>query len=888
MRIAEVHTTGLTVRREVDRSGTRFFSRVPGWLLILPLVMINGCTAVPEREAADLAGTIPVHWTGTNQPSVPAFEHWVDSFADPVLSVLVRESLAGNYDLKAAAARVDAAREQARIDGAGRWPQLAFAPGYERAQVRSAGFGSTESGAFEALLDLHWELDVWGRIRDFQEATLREADAAAADFHAARLSLAARTAQSYFELAEAKLQTEVAGQSIRDRRILVELVRGRFARGLTRGLDLSLALTDLNIAEALLATTRNRVQSITRRLEVLLGRYSSAGLTAPRLPDPPRSLSAGLPSELLERRPDLIAAFERRRSADARVQSARKATLPRITLTASGGTRSAALTELADPRAIAWNLAMGLVQPLFTGGRIEGEISVGEARVNEALNIYKDTMLNAFREVEQTLAAEEWLREQEHALREAVEQTDLSQKLAVYAYRQGFTQILTLLDSYRSTLDARSAHLALKRQFSIIGSTCIWLWVERSDFMHSGRRAKSLKIILPVLILSGFIAGTAILIGGKAEIASKPVKREPPTVEVMTAEPRALQLNVHSQGVVSPRTDIDLVSEVAGKVIDIHPAFAAGGFFKKGETLVRIDPRDYEFAVVRAAAQIAEARKELLREQAEAEQAEQEWQALGSGEASSYALHKPHLEERRAKLAAAQAGLGEAQLNRERCVLRVPFPGRIRNKQVDIGQVVTTGAALTRLYATDAVEVRLPVPGDQFEFLNWPLYVSGAANGGRPQPKVKLSARFGRNSNEWDATLVRAEAALDEKTGMFYVIARLPEPYSHPKQGPPLAVGQFVHAKIEGIARDHLVKIASTALRSGYQVYIVDENSRLRLRTVEVLRREEDGMVVSGGLDPGDVVMVAGVELPVEGMRVTPKPHDGNREAMASEQTASP
>ncbi|MGH6630493.1 MAG: TolC family protein, partial [Burkholderiales bacterium] len=310
----------------------------------------------PERKPADLAGTIPVHWTGTNQPGVSVFEHWVDSFADPVLSVLVRESLAGNYDLKAAAARVEAARQQARIDGAGRWPQLAFAPGYQRAQVRSAGFGSTEFGAFEALFDLRWELDVWGRIRDFQEAALREADATAADFHAARLSLTARIAQSYFELAEAKLQTEVAGQSIRDRRTLVELVRGRFARGLTRGLDLSLALTDLDNAEALLAAARNRVQSITRRLEVLLGRYPSGGLTeTPRLPDPPRSLSAGLPSELLGRRPDLIAAFERLRSADARLQSARKARLPRITLTASGGALSAALTELADPRAIAWN-----------------------------------------------------------------------------------------------------------------------------------------------------------------------------------------------------------------------------------------------------------------------------------------------------------------------------------------------------------------------------------------------------------------------------------------------------------------------------------------------------------------------------------------------------
>ncbi|MGH6820666.1 MAG: efflux RND transporter periplasmic adaptor subunit, partial [Methylocella sp.] len=390
------------------------------------------------------------------------------------------------------------------------------------------------------------------------------------------------------------------------------------------------------------------------------------------------------------------------------------------------------------------------------------------------------------------------------------------------------------------------------------------------------------------LILSGFIAGAAILGGGKAEIASKPVKREPPTVEVMTAEPRALQLNVHSQGVVSPRTEIDLVSEVAGKAIDIHPAFAAGGFFKKGETLVRIDPRDYEFAVVRAQAQVAEARKELLREQAEAEQAEREWEALGSGEASPYALHKPHLEERRAKLAAAQAGLGEAQLNRERCELRAPFAGRIRDKHVDIGQYVTAGATLAGLYATDAAEVRLPVPSDQIEFLNLPLYPGGAPDGDRPQPKVTLSARFGKNNYEWDGRIVRAEAAVDEKTGMFYVIARVPEPYGHPQQGPPLAVGQFVHAEIEGIARDHLVKIAGAALRSGYQVYIVDENSRLRLRAVEVLRREQDGIVVSGGLNPGDVVLVGGVELPVEGMRVTPKPRDGDREAMASGQTASP
>jgi outer membrane protein TolC len=122
------------------------------------------------------------------------------------------------------------------------------------------------------------------------------------------------------------------------------------------------------------------------------------------------------------------------------------------------------LADLVDPRAIAWNVLIGLMQPLFTGGRIQGEIFRNEARAEEALNFYKSTALNAFREVEQALAAEEWLRQQEEALREAVEQTEASQKLAVYSYRNGLIEILTLLDSYRSTLNAQSAHLLVKRQ----------------------------------------------------------------------------------------------------------------------------------------------------------------------------------------------------------------------------------------------------------------------------------------------------------------------------------------------------------------------------------------------------------------------------------------
>jgi len=311
---------------------------------------------------------------------------------------------------------------------------------------------------------LNWELDVWGRIKDFQAANELEAQATADDYRAARLSLAARTAQAYFNLIEANLQVNVAEESIKDRRTVVNLVRGRFNRGLSQGLDLRLALTDLTSAEAQLADNRNKVQQAARQLEVLLGRYPAGKVNSQaQLPTPPEPLQAGLPSELLQRRPDIAAAFERLKAADHQVASARKALLPRITLTASGGTRSSSLSEIIDPRVAAWSFLMGLSQPLFTGGRLLGEIDFQNAQVKEALNNYRQTALTAFSEVEQSLAAEEWLRQQEQALSANVKQTKESRKSAINAYRRGVIQILTLLDSYRSTLTAQSEYFTVQR-----------------------------------------------------------------------------------------------------------------------------------------------------------------------------------------------------------------------------------------------------------------------------------------------------------------------------------------------------------------------------------------------------------------------------------------
>lgn len=433
------------------------------WPAVLLWLSLSGCGVDAVRQSVDVGH--PEQWAAADGSSQSTIERWAVTLNDPQLTALLDETLQHNYDLKAAAARVKVAGETVNIVGSARLPQLNFIPGYQRGKISGAGQGGDHGGAFNALFSASWELDVWGRIQAAQQSARQEADALAADYRSARLSLAARTAQVYFELAEARLQSEVATQSVKDRTVIVDLIRGRFNRGLTRGLDLRLALTDLADAEAQLASARNRVQIAARLLDVLLGRYPDAGLVdQARFAELPPPVAAGLPSELLKRRPDIIAALERLRAADSRLESAEKALLPRIALTASGGTGSPALAELIDPRAAAWNVAMGLLQPVFTGGRLQAQIRLNEAEVEAALADYQGIALNAFREVEQTLAAEAWLRNQEKALKEAVEQTQASRKLAVYSYQQGLIEILTLLDSYRSALSAQSAHLAVQRQ----------------------------------------------------------------------------------------------------------------------------------------------------------------------------------------------------------------------------------------------------------------------------------------------------------------------------------------------------------------------------------------------------------------------------------------
>lgn len=376
-----------------------------------------------------------------------------------------------------------------------------------------------------------------------------------------------------------------------------------------------------------------------------------------------------------------------------------------------------------------------------------------------------------------------------------------------------------------------------------------------------------LKVVVPILLLSLGIGGSWWLINHKTEADEakvKKVKHEPPMVTATTAKQEALRMDVISQGVVEPRTEIALVSEVSGKVVKVHPAFAAGGYFKKGDMLLTVDTRDFEFAIVRAKAAIAEAHKEFLREREEAQQAAEEWQALGSGKASDYVLHKPQLKEREAKLTATQADLLAAKLQLERCRLIAPFNGWIRDKRVSVGQYLNAGEKIAQLYADASAEVRLPIASGQLPFLALPSQDLSISK----WPEVALSVQFGNNEQQWHGRIVRTTSSLDDNNAMLYAIAEIPDAFRPKASQAALMPGQFVKATIYGIERFDLLSLPKSALFGGNQVYGIDKGDKLKRHTVEILRNESDRIIISKGIASGERILIEGIELPVNGMKV--------------------
>jgi NodT family efflux transporter outer membrane factor (OMF) lipoprotein len=439
----------------------------------LGLVLI-GCASAPPRAPAPGLPEPPGSWTAAAENGgEPAPEWWRDLGA-PGLDAAVAAALERNHDLQAAAARVDQAAAQARIAGADRVPQVGVSGSGSRAKQNFVGFPipgregevlSTTSSRYGVSLDVSWEIDVWGRLREGSRGALADHQAATATWAAARLSLAGQTAKAWLAVAESVEQLALARATAQSFRETERQVRSRFERGLSPSLDLRLAIANREAGEALLASRELQLDASRRQLEVLQGRYPSASGALPaRLPELPAPVPAGLPAELVGRRPDLAAAERRLAAAGARWRAARRSLYPRLSLSASGGSSSGALQDLTDGDFSVWSLVGNLLQPLFQGGRLRAGVDLAAALRDEQLASFIQAALRAYAEVETALAAEQRLVEATRHLTAAAVQSRAAQELAANRYRSGLSDLITVLESQRRALQARGERIATQRQ----------------------------------------------------------------------------------------------------------------------------------------------------------------------------------------------------------------------------------------------------------------------------------------------------------------------------------------------------------------------------------------------------------------------------------------
>ena len=368
------------------------------------------------------------------------------------------------------------------------------------------------------------------------------------------------------------------------------------------------------------------------------------------------------------------------------------------------------------------------------------------------------------------------------------------------------------------------------------------------------------------LVIAGLIIMVTLTVG-KSDMQKIKPDVPAPMVRVMKITTGPQSIIIRGEGTVHPLREIDLVPQVGGKIVHISPSLVNGGEFDKGNSLLSINPVDYELAVTLAKAKVRDAESNLKIIQEEALVAKEEWRVHYSNnshaakEAPPLVAKEPQLAAAHARLDADQADLKKALLNLERTVLRAPFDGRVSKKSVDIGQYVTPGQPLARLFSTEAVEIAIPLEDKDLFWFDVPGFTP--ANG--PGAAVTVHAEIAGHKLTFSGKVVRAEGTLDERTRMITVIIRIDKPYA---TKPPLAVGLFVTVDIMGRILPDAAVIPRAALHQGNIVWTVNNEGVLSFRTVRVARYQGEKIVIESGLKDGEMVVFSSLKAAADGMIV--------------------
>ena len=367
------------------------------------------------------------------------------------------------------------------------------------------------------------------------------------------------------------------------------------------------------------------------------------------------------------------------------------------------------------------------------------------------------------------------------------------------------------------------------------------------------------QLILIIALIAGSVALASYLIKTKPEPRKRVRQPAVPVVEVMTPKLQSYTQKIRSSGSVETNLSTNLVSEVSGKVVDVKSAFQEGNYFKKGQHLLSIDAGDYRNAIVIAKAEVSQRTLEIKNEQNLARLAVRDFKLLGNNRRpGEIASRKPHIAAAMANLEAANIRLKQARDNLKKTKILAPYTGRIRSTNVNIGQFISPGTLLGEVYSTDYVEVRLPLSLADYEQLKLPeSYQNQQAVNKASLPKVVFSAQYGSKTHQWEGSIVRASAAMDERTRQIPVIARIDDPFSK-KAGdntPPIKIGQFLKAEILGTQRNNVYVIPTSSTRQNREVMLYEEG-KINILPIEVLTTENDSLVVSANALPADAKLI--------------------------------
>lgn len=443
-------------------------------LIAIISILVFSCASAPPKKDIKTGVDLPQRWK-LDLPAEAAIDSaWWNEFNDPKLNEILEHAFGQNFNLAIAAANLQTAAAQAKIAGAPLFPQVELSTNGARSKQNFIGLPipgseggvlSSTVNSFGLSMNLRWELDLWGRLSADKSAAVAQVQASQADFIGARLSLAAQISKTWFTAIEAKRQVELSQATVENWRVAKEQVKRRYESGLTSSLDYRLSLSNFAIAEANLASSQSQYETTLRQLETLLRQYPSASIAvSPDLPEISGDVPAGLPADLLNRRPDLAAAERRVAASHAGVSSAKRALLPKISLTGSGGISSNELGDLLKGDFSVWSIAGNILQPIFQGGRLRANVKLAKSQADIALLNYQQTALNAFAEVENSLANERYLNQRQTSLEEATHQALAARDLAETQYGRGLIDFITMLETQRSAFETERQLLTVRRQ----------------------------------------------------------------------------------------------------------------------------------------------------------------------------------------------------------------------------------------------------------------------------------------------------------------------------------------------------------------------------------------------------------------------------------------